>query len=104
MGLARRALWGSGLWELGRRRQIRRGVAVIAAIVGLVCLFIPPGFVKLIELKLLDWHAAVRGPLAPPPSITVVAIDEKSLEKIGRWPWPRTTTAELVVRLAQGGA
>jgi adenylate cyclase len=103
-GSARRAFWESGLWELGRRRQIRRGLTAIAAIVGLVCLFTPPGFVKLIELKLLDWHAALRGPLAVPPSITVVAIDEKSLEKIGRWPWPRTTTAELVVRLAQGGA
>jgi adenylate cyclase len=103
MGFARQGL-GSGLWELGRRRQIRRGVAVIAAIVGLACLFTPPGFVKLIELKLLDWHASLRGPLAPPPSITVVAIDEKSLEKIGRWPWPRTTTAELLVRLTEGGA
>ena len=78
--------------------------AVIAAIVGLACLFTPPGFVKLVELKLLDWHAALRGPLAPPPTITVVAIDEKSLEKIGRWPWPRTTTADLVGRLTEGGA
>jgi adenylate cyclase len=79
-------------------------VAAIAAIVGLACLFTPPGFVKLVELKLLDWHAALRSPLAPPPTITVVAIDEKSLEKIGRWPWPRTTTADLVGRLTEGGA
>lgn len=33
-----------------------------------------------------------------------MAIDEKSLNKIGRWPWPRSVMARLVDKLAQGGA
>jgi adenylate cyclase len=56
------------------------------------------------ELRILDWHALLRGPLPPPANISIVAIDETSLELVGRWPWPRTRTAEIVQRLAEGGA
>jgi len=52
----------------------------------------------------LDWHARLRGPLPAPASISIVAIDEMSLDLVGRWPWPRTRTAEIIQRLAEGGA
>lgn len=35
----------------------------------------------------------------PPPPVVLVDIDEASLERIGTWPWPRTTTATLVKNL-----
>jgi signal transduction histidine kinase len=56
-----------------------------------------------IELPLRD--AALR--LLPRRAATatvVVAIDEASLEKIGQWPWPRATVAQLVERAAGAGA
>jgi adenylate cyclase len=89
-----------------RRRNlgVRLALVGLAALVGLTCLLRPPRFVELIELKIHDWHVLWRGPVPPPPDITVVAIDEASLERIGHWPWPRTRTAELVVRLAEAGA
>ena len=59
---------------------------------------------RAIELRVLDWHARIRGRLAPPANISIVAIDETSLELVGRWPWPRTRTAEIVQRLTEGGA
>lgn len=31
-------------------------------------------------------------PLAVDPRILVVAIDDRSLESLGRWPWPRSAT------------
>ncbi|RSZ42287.1 MULTISPECIES: CHASE2 domain-containing protein [unclassified Variovorax] len=34
------------------------------------------------------------------PDILIVAIDERSLGEIGRWPWPRETHARLLERLA----
>ncbi|MCO3562125.1 CHASE2 domain-containing protein [Pseudomonas aeruginosa] len=43
-------------------------------------------------------------PLAVDLRILVVAIDDRSLESLGRWPWPRSVHAELLDRLAAAGA
>lgn len=36
--------------------------------------------------------------------IVIVGIDGKSLKELGRWPWPRTTHAALLTKLAKEGA
>jgi adenylate cyclase len=36
--------------------------------------------------------------------VTIVDIDDKSLEKLGQWPWPRTRIADLVTELTRLGA
>lgn len=36
----------------------------------------------------------------PPQDIVIVAIDEASIDAIGRWPWPRSVHATLLQRLA----
>ena len=36
--------------------------------------------------------------------VTIVDIDDKSLEKLGQWPWPRTRIADLVIELTRLGA
>ncbi|MBY0613505.1 MAG: adenylate/guanylate cyclase domain-containing protein [Beijerinckiaceae bacterium] len=36
--------------------------------------------------------------------VAIIDIDDESLQKIGQWPWPRSTLAKLSDRLAQGGA
>jgi CHASE2 domain-containing sensor protein/signal transduction histidine kinase len=44
---------------------------------------------------------------SPPPvsgDVVLVAIDEYSLDQLGRWPWPRTTHAELIKTLQKAGA
>jgi adenylate cyclase len=86
------------------RRLVRPGLACLAIALGLLCLVAPPTLVEQIELRVLDWHARFRGPLPPPAKISIVAIDETSLELVGRWPWPRTRTAEIIRRLVEGGA
>lgn len=45
-----------------------------------------------------------HSPLPPPENLTLVAIDEKSLEQLGRWPWPRQYHATLIDRLDRAGA
>ncbi|MEW8508768.1 MAG: CHASE2 domain-containing protein [Candidatus Thiodiazotropha sp.] len=40
----------------------------------------------------------------PAEDIIIVAVDEKSLEALGRWPWSRQVHAKLVDRLTQAGA
>ena len=39
----------------------------------------------------------------PSDSIVIVAIDQESIDEIGRWPWPRSVHAELVDLLSEGG-
>ncbi|EJN14124.1 putative transmembrane sensor domain protein [Bradyrhizobium sp. YR681] len=36
--------------------------------------------------------------------VTIVDIDDKSLAKLGQWPWPRTRIADLIQNLTSGGA
>jgi len=36
--------------------------------------------------------------------VAVIAIDDQSIQNLGRWPWPRTLHAQLVDKLRAGGA
>ena len=36
--------------------------------------------------------------------VAVIAIDDQSINNLGRWPWPRDLHAELINRLSAGGA
>jgi len=85
----------------------RRRVYLIAAGValGVFALFLgAPEILRTAETKLYDVHFALRGARSPEAPIVVVAVDEKSLEAQGRWPWPRAVQARLVRALADGGA
>jgi adenylate cyclase len=58
-------------------------------------------------LRALVFDAYQRvSPRAFDPSLPVriVDIDEDSLKAVGQWPWPRTVLADLVDKLAAGGA
>jgi adenylate cyclase len=52
------------------------------------------------EGKAGDLQFLMRGPLPPSPELRVVAIDEKSIQRHGRWPWPRELLAKGLERLA----
>jgi adenylate cyclase len=58
----------------------------------------------MIELKTYDLRFLSRGRLQPSPVVALALIDEKSLDKEGRWPWPRSKMASLVNILSQDGA
>ena len=57
---------------------------------------IRPDFIEQIEMKFLDQRFKIRGPIIPDSRVVIVAIDDNSLSKIGRWPWPRDRIADLV--------
>ncbi len=61
-------------------------------------------FLRLVELKTLDLRIASRGDLKTGGETVIAVIDEKSLSELGRWPWPRTTIAQLVRKLKKNGA
>lgn len=56
-----------------------------------------------LERTLYDW--GVRGAeAAPSDRVAVIAIDDESIANLGRWPWSRDRHAEMIERLAAGGA
>ncbi len=60
-----------------------------------------------IEYRLLDGWFALRGPIAPPDDIAVIALDEESYRNLGvplNAPWPRQLHAKLLAKLAKAGA
>ncbi len=56
------------------------------------------------ELKTYDLRLRWRGIKTPSPKIVAAVIDEESLDKEGKWPWPRSKMAELINRLSDAGA
>jgi len=61
-------------------------------------------FFKLLELKAYDFKMSLRGTRPVSDQVVIVAIDEPSLKREGRWPWPRTRLAKLVNKLTESGA
>jgi adenylate cyclase len=62
------------------------------------------GFFETLEQKTLDMRFLVRGPIAPGPETVIAAIDEKSINKLGRFPWPRSVWGRVVDRLTEEDA
>ena len=58
-------------------------------------------FFDVVELKSLDWHFRFRGIKTPDPRIVLIVVDQKSLDSIGRWPWPRVYHTLLLKKLAR---
>ena len=68
-----------------------------------LCLW-PPPLTVFLEGKIYDsfLRSASRHPLTG--SVTLVDLDEASLERLGQWPWPRYRVARLLERIREGGA
>jgi adenylate cyclase len=62
------------------------------------------GFFEVLEQKTLDMRFRLRGPIKPGPETVIAAIDEKSINKLGRFPWPRSVWARVVDLLTEQGA
>ena len=58
----------------------------------------PPALHRL-EMLFQDAHFQVRGPVQAGPEVVIAAIDEKSIDELGRWPWSRKVMAQLVEKL-----
>jgi len=61
-------------------------------------------FLHSLELKTLDVRFQLRGTREPGPAVVIVAIDQKSQDVLGRWPFPRSNFAEAVDALREAGA
>ncbi len=70
------------------------GLGIVAAMFLLNSRY--PNLLRLAELKMFDLRMHARQRRKPFGAVAIVAIDDKSIRELGRWPWPRTVFANLV--------
>ncbi len=56
-------------------------------------------FINTLDLKLRDARFRFRGEIEPDRRVIIVAIDSKSIDELGRWPWDRRILARLIETL-----
>ncbi len=62
-------------------------------------------FLEAFEAKTYDLRFKdLRGPIPPSPGIAIIAIDDKSIAELGRYPWSRDHYARLLDRLTAAKA
>ncbi|MBO0720455.1 MAG: CHASE2 domain-containing protein, partial [Blastocatellia bacterium] len=71
-------------------------IIVVSALAGMVLAWRAPGF----DLYVRDRLMRTRGRMAPPDDIVIIAIDEASIARFGRFPWPRALMANALDRVA----
>ncbi len=89
---------------LRRRRGVIWGCGVAALICVLLLSLSPYSPFQRLQVQVFDTYQR----LSPRPHggtpVTIVDLDEESIERIGQWPWPRSVLAQIVDRLGQLGA
>ncbi len=76
-------------------------IALLSILAVSVIYYLDPDFLSWLELKTLDWRFLWRGKIVTTGEVALVAIDEKSLDELGRWPWPRVRMAQLLDALVK---
>lgn len=77
---------------------------------GILTLYFLVGYVadwsnlRLLENMTYDMRSFLRAHGQQSDQIELVAVDQESLNKVGRWPWPRATQAKLIENLRAAGA
>ena len=71
-------------------------IVAVSAACGVLVDWRAPGIGRYAE----DWLMRARGPLPPPSDIVIVAIDEASIARFGRFPWSRQVMAKAIDSIA----
>lgn len=72
---------------------------LIATFIVFVYIF-PPSILQSLDDRLRDSMFAIRGEIAPKSdSVIIIDIDEKSLQQLGQWPWPRDILSKILKNL-----
>ncbi|MBR1271348.1 adenylate/guanylate cyclase domain-containing protein [Bradyrhizobium sp. AUGA SZCCT0222] len=92
-------------WRWFKRRFGYARLACVALLIGFAALRVwDPAPVEEIRVRTFDAFQRVDPRKKTARPVTIVDIDDKSLEKLGQWPWPRTRLADLVTELTNLGA
>ncbi len=77
----------------------------LALLIGFAALRIAdPSVIEEIRVRTFDTFQRIDPRVKTARPVVIIDIDEKSLAKLGQWPWPRTRIADLVNNLTKLGA
>ncbi len=62
--------------------------------------YFTPSGIEALELKFYDLRANMRAESVSSQDIAIIGIDDDSISRIGRWPWPRSKMAEMLLFLS----
>jgi len=82
----------------------RRIVWIYSGITLLILSIFVLGSFEGLENKSIEYRFRLRGNRIPNSDVVIVTVDEKSIAKLGRWPWSRRVHAEMVNWLTKAGA
>ena len=92
------------LRRLARRFRSARTLCLGLLVALLFLRIADPAPLQELRLRAFDIFQQIRPRVATQRPVVIVDIDEKSLGKLGQWPWPRTRVADLIARLGKLGA
>ena len=80
-------------------------LACLGLLIGLAALRVAdPAPIDELRVRVFDTFQVIEPRVKTARPVTIVDIDEKSLAKLGQWPWPRTRLADSVTNLTTLGA
>ncbi|HYD47409.1 MAG TPA: adenylate/guanylate cyclase domain-containing protein [Terriglobales bacterium] len=81
-------------WFTPLRIALALGIAIAAVRFGELI------YLNLADARMMDFRLMQRGTIEPGPAVVIVAVDNRSIAEVGRWPWPRSLVAQLVDKIA----
>jgi adenylate cyclase len=87
---------------LGRQSSVVS--LLIAGLLGTLLSVFPPQILEQGNREALDQLLSLIPAQSASGQVAIVEIDDATLAQIGRWPWPRKRTAELIDRIHAAGA
>ncbi len=101
--------FGTG-WQLAKSSSRKSGpfwkadwFAGVAILVAVLTLYWTTDFIGTLERRFYDF-ASTTTARQPSDRIAIIAIDNQSIDNIGRWPWQRDIHAKLIDRLTEAKA
>jgi len=79
--------------------RIAIGLAIMLFFAGHAARFYNVGFITQLDHIMYDARMRLTMPNTVDPRVVILDIDEKSLQQVGRWPWPRDVMARLIDEL-----
>ncbi|MDQ7837148.1 MAG: CHASE2 domain-containing protein [Thermodesulfobacteriota bacterium] len=82
----------------------KAGILAAILILGLTYLGLFADLLQRLDYWALDYGFHLAGKGIETPEVVIVAVDDESIRKLGRWPWPRSYHAKLIDTLNQAKA